>query len=104
MLSKNTAEKLQLVQIINENINTTNSKNHENVDNIIEQYKDVVQDVGKLKEFKLTLHIDKSVSPVVQPSRTIHYNLRQNLLGNFIELEGNDIIEKVKVQRPGSLP
>lgn len=104
MLSKNTAEKLQLVQIINENINTTNSKNHENVDNIIEQYKDVFQDVGKLKEFKLTLHIDKSVSPVVQPSRTIHYNLRQNLLENFIELEGNDIIEKVKVQRPGSLP
>ena len=104
MLSKNTAEKLQLVQIINENINTTNSKNHGNVDNIIEQYKDVFQDVGKLKEFKLTFHIDKSVSPVVQPSRTIHYNLRQNLLGNFIELEGNDIIEKVKVQRPGSLP
>ena len=100
MLSKNTAEKLQLVQIINENINTTNSKNHENVDNIIEQYKDVFLDVGKLKEFKLTLHIDKSVSPVVQPSRTIHYNLRQNLLENFIELEGNDIIEKVKVQRP----
>lgn len=99
MLSKNTAEKLQLVQIINENINTTNSKNHENVDNI-EQYKDVFQDVGKLKEFKLTLHIDKSVSPVVQPSRTIHYNLRQNLLENFIGLEGNDIIEKVKVQRP----
>ena len=100
MLSKNTAEKLQLVQIINENINTTNSKNHENVDNIIEQYKDVFQDVGKLKEFKLTLHIDKSVSPVVQPSRTIHYNLRQNLLENFFELEGNDFIEMVKVQRP----
>ena len=49
-----------------------------------------------LKDFELTLHIDKSVKPVVQASRKIPYNLRQKLLEKLIELEENDIIEKVE--------
>ena len=50
--------------------------------------------IGKLKDFALTLHIDKSVPPVVQPSQKIPYNLRQKLLEKLIELEGNDNIGK----------
>ena len=50
----------------------------------------------KLKDFELTLHIDKSVQTLVQPSRKTPHNLRQNLLEKLIELEENDIIEKVE--------
>ena len=50
--------------------------------------------IGKLKDFALTLHIGKSVPPVVQPSQKIPYNLRQKLLEKLIELEGNDNIGK----------
>ena len=49
-----------------------------------------------MKDFELTLHIDKSVPPVVQPSRKIPYNLRQKLLDKLIDLKENDIIEKIK--------
>ena len=71
MQSKNTAEKLKILQIKNENINSTNSKNHRNVDNIIEEYKDIFEVIRKLKDLELTLHIDKSIPPVAQLSRTI---------------------------------
>ena len=94
LLSKNTAE----------NINAINFKNLENVDNINEEYKDIFEGIGKLKDFELTLHIDKPVSPVVRPSRKIPYNLRQKLLEKLIELEENYIIEKSKVLRPESPP
>ena len=96
LLSKNTAEKLKILQIKDENVNTINSKNLGNVDIIIEEYKDVFEGIGRLKDFELTLYIDKSVPPVVQPSRKIPYNLKQKLLQKLIELEENDIIEKVE--------
>ena len=96
LLSKNTAEKLKILQIKDENINAINSKNLGNVDIYIKEYKDVFEGIGKLKNFELTLHIDKSVPRAVQPSRKIPYNLRKKLLGKLIELEENDIIEKVE--------
>ena len=49
-----------------------------------------------MKDIELTLHIDKSIPPIVQPSRKIPYNLRQKLLEKLIDLEENDIIEKVE--------
>ena len=62
----------------------------------IEEYKDVFEGIGKLKNFELKLHLDKSVPPVVQPSRKIPDNLRQKLLEKLIEPEENGIIEKVE--------
>ena len=64
------------------------------VDIIIEEYKDVFEGIGILKEFELTLHIDKPIPTVLQQSQKISYNLRQKLLEKPIELEENDIIEK----------
>ena len=49
-----------------------------------------------MKDFELTLHIDKSVSPAEQPSRKISYNLKQKLLEKLIEIEENDVIEKIE--------
>ena len=71
LLSKNVAEKLQFLQIKDEHNNAINSKNLVDVDNIIEEYKDVFEGIGKLKDFELTLLTDKSAPPVVQPSRRL---------------------------------
>ena len=48
-----------------------------------------------MKDFELTLHIDRSAPPVVQPSQKIPYNPRQKLLEKLTELKEN-IIEKVE--------
>ena len=77
LLSKNTAEKLKILQIKGENIDAINSKNLGNVDIIIKEHKDLFEGILKLKDFELTLHIDKSVPPVVQTCIKIPYNLRQ---------------------------
>ena len=58
--SKNTAEKLKSLQSKDEYINAINSKNLGNVDAIIEEYKSLFEGTGKLKDFELTIHIDKS--------------------------------------------
>ena len=50
----------------------------------------------KKPECMYYIDLDKSVPPVVQPSRKIPYNLSQKLLEKLIELEENDIIEKVE--------
>ena len=51
-----------------------------NVDIIIEEYKDIFEGIVKLKDTELTLHLDKSFPPAVQPTGKIPYNLRQKLL------------------------
>ena len=48
LLSKNSAEKLKILQIKDEN-NAINLKNLGNVDIIIEEYKDVFEGIGKWK-------------------------------------------------------
>ena len=58
--SKNTAEKLKSLQIKDEYISAINSKNLGNVNNIIEEHKGVFEGIEKLKDFELTIHIDKS--------------------------------------------
>ena len=95
LLSKNTAEKLKILQINDENINAINLKIL-GADIIIEEYKDIFGGIGKLKDSELTLHIDKSIPPVMQPSIKFPYNLRQKLLEKVIKLEENDILEKVE--------
>ena len=49
------------------------------MDIIIEEYKDIFGGIGKLKDSELTLHLDKSIPPVMQPSIKFPYNLRHKL-------------------------
>ena len=48
-------------------------------DYVIEEYKDIFEGTGKLKDFELPPHIHKSVPPVVLPIGKTPYNLRQKL-------------------------
>ena len=58
-------------------------------------YPEVFTGLGKLKDYQLKLHLDKSVTPVAQAVRRIPYSRRQKVVDKLDELERLDVIEKV---------
>ena len=60
-----------------------------------ERYPRLFKGVGKLTNFKLKMHVDQSIHPVVQPSRRIPYMLREKVEKKLDQLVSQDIIEKV---------
>ena len=65
LLSYATASELGLVDIKINNITSCSS--------LIEQYPSVFQGIGKLKDCEVKLNIDKTVPPVAQSARRIHF-------------------------------
>ena len=65
--------------------------------NLIESYRDVVftKTVGKIKDYKVKLHVDTSVKPVIQRERKIPFALRDKVNKELEPLEREDIIEDV---------
>ena len=62
---------------------------------IVEQYPKVFKGIGRLKNTQIKLHIDKDITPVVQPCRRIPLAMRQKVKDELDRLERADIIEKV---------
>ena len=67
---------------------------------LLAENREVFEGIGKLKNFKLKLHIDQSVAPVAQPARRLPYHLREAVEKKLNELENDDIIEKVQGPTP----
>ena len=65
--------------------------------NLIESYRDVVftRNIGKIKDYKVKLHFDKSIKPVIQKERRIPFALRDKVNKELERLEREDIIEDV---------
>lgn len=59
----------------------------------IQEFDEVFHGVGKLTDVQVHLHIDKNVTPVVQPTRRIPFALRQKVEHELEKLQENDIIE-----------
>jgi len=59
--------------------------------------------VGKLRNFKLMLPIDRSYPPVAQPMRRLPFKVRDQINEQIQSLLKHDIIEKVEAQRNGFL-
>ncbi|XP_064635764.1 uncharacterized protein K02A2.6-like [Lineus longissimus] len=57
-------------------------------------YPQVFTGLGKLKNYKLKLHIDQNVKPVAQ-HRRIPFNRRAKVCDKLAELEGLDVIEPI---------
>ena len=51
--------------------------------------------LGKLKDYKLKLHLDDSVTPVAQPIRRIPFSRRSKVIKKLEEIEKVDVIERV---------
>ena len=62
---------------------------------VLKDFADIFQGVGKLKDFQLKLHINKNVKPVAQPLRRLPFGLRGKVGKKLDELLQEDIIEKV---------
>ena len=59
-----TARDLGLISV---NIHTMSIKQ------LTEQYAEIFTGIGKLKDYEVKLHIDKSVIPVAQPARRVPF-------------------------------
>lgn len=63
---------------------------------LFEEFPDVFNDrIGKVKDFRVHIHIDKSIRPVAQPLRRVAYHVLKKADKAYDELLKNDIIEEV---------
>ncbi|KAK3741166.1 hypothetical protein QZH41_002990 [Actinostola sp. cb2023] len=71
---------------------------------VMDKYKEVFKDVGKLKDYQLKLHIDPNVTPVAQQARRVPYSLKDKVQEKIDELVELDIIEPVEGPIPWVSP
>ena len=96
LLGKKTAEKLNVLRVGPENVPNICSIVEEGCDqDIRESYADILTGVGKLKDYRLKLHINKEVKPVAQQVRRLPFGLRDKVDLKLDDLLSKDIIEEV---------
>ncbi|XP_028418120.1 uncharacterized protein K02A2.6-like [Dendronephthya gigantea] len=66
------------------------------VDQLVAEYDDLFQGIGKLKGVQVKLHIDEQVQLVAQKHRRVPFHLREKLDAELERLEKAEIIEKVE--------
>ena len=64
------------------------------------RFNDVFTGIGKLKDFKLKLHIDEQAKPVAQRLPPTAFSLKEKIEKKFDELLRVDITEKVEGPTP----
>ena len=64
------------------------------------KYPKCFEGIGKLKDFQLTIPIDKDVKPIAKPMRRVPYNLKDKYVSKIEQLEQADIIEPVDGPSP----
>ena len=67
---------------------------------LIAEFPRIFDGVGALKDYEVHLHIDSSVTSVVQPARRIPFHLRKQVEQELVALEQQGIIEKVDGPAP----
>ena len=60
------------------------------------KYPSVLDEIGKLKGYQLKLHVDPSVTPVVQKMHRVPFSLTDKVTAKVNELLEKDLIEKVE--------
>ena len=95
LLGKITATELGVLKV-GINIAMVTSK----ADSLKQQYPEVFEGVGKLKNKQIPLDIDPTVKPIAQPFRRIPFNLRGKIRDKTKELLDIGITEPVEDQAP----
>ena len=96
LLSWETSQKLQLLATVN------TVKN--NSEQIIEEFSELFTGLGKLKDFKVKLHIDETVQPVAQTHRRIPFHVRQDVEAQLKEDEDKGVIQRPNGPTPWVSP
>ena len=95
LLGKITATELGVLKV-GINIAMVTSK----ADNLQQQYPEVFEGVGKLKNKQISLDINPTVKPIAQPYRRVPFNLRGKIRDKTTELLDMGIIEPVEGPAP----
>ena len=72
LLSWETSQQLKLLSVVNAVANNE-------VDHLVNEYPELFTGLGKLRDYKVRLHIDDSVQPVAQTHRRIPFHIRKDL-------------------------
>ena len=54
-------------------VSSNNDHGSNNVQNLVREYSNLFERIGKLKDREIELHIDESIPPVAQPHRRIPF-------------------------------
>ena len=71
---------------------------------VIEDYSDLFEGMGKVKDRLITLHIDETVTPKQQKHRRIPFHIRKDVERELARLEADDVIEKTDGPTPWVSP
>ncbi|XP_068712222.1 uncharacterized protein [Montipora foliosa] len=95
LLGKISSEELGVLKV-GVSVNACESRNVTDKKAVLKtKYPKVFTGLGKLKNFQLKLHVDESVTPIVQAMRRIPCSRKQKVIAKLEELEALDVIEKV---------
>ena len=96
-------EKLKVNNVLNESNNIKYIPKR--IDKIINNDKDDLFSniIGKFRDVKVKLHIDKNVIQAAQPERRIPFALREKVQNEIRKLEVNDIIDDITKEPTPSL-
>ncbi|XP_028414345.1 uncharacterized protein K02A2.6-like [Dendronephthya gigantea] len=97
LISATTAEELGLVSF---HLNKVTETKDRELQNILNKHSKVFHGLGKLKQDKIKLNVDKTTTPRAQPQRRIPYHIRQKVQNAIEQLEKDDIIERVPENQP----
>ena len=97
LLGKETAVKLGVLAV---GIGVAAVANTNPALNLTQQYPEVFNGIGKLRNREITLEIDPQVKPIAQPYRRVPFNLRNKVEEKIGELIQKDIIESVECATP----
>ena len=99
ILGNVTAKELGILHIWpKENLvdNSCNEVQSDIADQLKVKYPNVLVGIGKLKDYKLRLHVDSNVPPVAQKLRRVPFALRDKVKAKVEELVKEDIVERVE--------
>ena len=74
------------------------------LDQLLRQYDDIFQGVGKLKGYQFQVHVDQDVQPVAQPPRRVPFHICKQVEQELENLEKQGIIEPVQGPTPWVSP
>ena len=64
----------------------------------------VFNEVGKLNDYQLKVHLNPDITPVAQPQRRLPFHVRKDVEKKLNELQDLDIIEDVEGPTPWVSP
>ena len=74
--------------------------NKETLQNILQQFPQNFEGLGKLKNHQVKLHVDTSIKPVTTPARPVPYHLKERVAKEIEKMIKQDVIEEHPATKP----